>query len=103
MLLLAAVPDAPENYFNVKSILAQLDIEALEFTVSGDVKIRKYLIHKWVFQIYSLVMILVGKSPGKPKFGCPMCSAFTPYTEDGTLYKLSDLLDLHEVLKDFLI
>ena len=48
-------------------------------------------------------MILVGKSHGKPKFGCPMCSAFTPYIEDGTLYKLSDLLDLHEVLKDFLI
>ena len=42
-------------------------------------------------------MILVGKSPGKPKFGCPMCSACTPYTDDGSLYTISDLLALHQV------
>ena len=40
LLLLAVVPDAPENYFNVKAILTQLDIEVLEFTVSADLKMR---------------------------------------------------------------
>ena len=37
-------------------------------------------------------MILCGKSSGKPKFGCPYCSASTPYLDDGTLYTLADLL-----------
>ena len=32
-----------------------------------------------------------------PKFGCHMCSASTPYKENGTLYMLSDLLELHQV------
>ena len=35
------VPESPENYFNVKVILEQLNIEALEFSVSADVKMRK--------------------------------------------------------------
>ena len=42
-------------------------------------------------------MILVGKSLGSPKFGCPFCSACTPYLEDGELYTLADLLELNKV------
>ena len=42
-------------------------------------------------------MILCGKSMGKPKFGFPYCSASTPYTADGVLYTLADLVDLNEV------
>ena len=41
LLLLAAVPKTPENYNNVKAILDELNIEALEFTVSADVKMCK--------------------------------------------------------------
>ena len=41
LLLLAAVPKAHENYDNVKAILDELSIEALEFTVSADVKMCK--------------------------------------------------------------
>ena len=44
-----------------------------------------------------LVMILSGKSSGKPKYGCPFCSAKTPYTSDGQLYTLAGLLSLYEV------
>ena len=44
-------------------------------------------------------MILVGKSLGKPNFGCPFCSASTPYLTDGELYCLEDLLELHKVAK----
>ena len=43
-------------------------------------------------------MLLVGKSSGKPKYGCPFCSASVPYLEDGQLYTLGDLLHLHQVL-----
>ena len=44
-------------------------------------------------------MILAGKSGGKPKFGCPYCSSSTPYTTDGALYTLGQLLELHEVFQ----
>ena len=46
---------------------------------------------------FLLVMILAGKSGGKPKFGCPYCSSSIPYTTDGALYTLGRLLELHEV------
>ena len=42
LLLVGAVPAVPENYFNVKTILDQMDMEAIEFTVSADVKMRMY-------------------------------------------------------------
>ena len=45
----------------------------------------------------NLVMILTGKSAGKPNFGCPFCSASSPYLLDGELYCLRDLLELHQV------
>ena len=38
LLIVGAVPEAPENYFNVKAILDQVNIDALEFTVAADVK-----------------------------------------------------------------
>ena len=34
LIVLGAVADVPENYFNVKVMLDQLNIEALEFTMS---------------------------------------------------------------------
>ena len=42
LLVVGAVPFAAENYFNVKAILDQVAIEALEFTVAADVKMCKY-------------------------------------------------------------
>ena len=42
MLVIGAVPDIPENYPNVKLILNELNIEAIEFTMSLDIKMRKY-------------------------------------------------------------
>ena len=50
---------------------------------------------------FLLVLILTGKSGGKPKFGCPFCSACTPYMQDGELYSLGDLLELHQVFHFF--
>ena len=41
-------------------------------------------------------MILTGKSPGKPSHGCPR----TPHSENGDLYKLGDLISLHQVSQD---
>ena len=43
LIVLAAVADVPENYFNVKVILEQLNIEALEFTMAADIKMCKFL------------------------------------------------------------
>ena len=41
--VLGAVADVPENYHNIKMILSQLNIEALQFTVSADFKMCKFL------------------------------------------------------------
>ena len=43
LLVLGAVADVPDNYPNVKVILDQLNIEALQFTVAADVKMCKFL------------------------------------------------------------
>ena len=42
LIVLGAVADVPENYFNVKVMLDQLNIEALEFTMSADIKMCKF-------------------------------------------------------------
>ena len=43
-LVLSAIPDVPENYKNVEKILQELNMEAIEFTMSVDVKMRKFVI-----------------------------------------------------------
>ena len=40
MMVLGAVPNIPENYPNVKLILDELNMEAIEFTMSLDIKMR---------------------------------------------------------------
>ena len=98
LIVIGAVADVQENYANVKVILDQLNIEALEFTMTADIKMCKFSYNYYNFVIISfLVMILTGKSPGKPSHGCPFCSARTPYLENGDLYKLGDLISLHQV------
>ena len=52
LLLIGAVPSVPENYFNVKTILDQLNMEAVEFTVSADVKMRMFCF--FIFHLYSI-------------------------------------------------
>ena len=41
LLLLAAVPSVPENYFNVKKILDNLNLEVVEFNTEADMKLCK--------------------------------------------------------------
>ena len=41
LFIIGTLPEAPENHFNVKSMLDKVDIETVEFTVSADVKMRK--------------------------------------------------------------
>ena len=42
LIVIGAVAEVPENYANVKVILDQLNIEALEFTMAADIKMCKY-------------------------------------------------------------
>ena len=41
LLVVGAVPNAAENYFNVKAMLDKVDMETLEFTVAADIKMCK--------------------------------------------------------------
>ena len=62
-----------------------------------DLSSNPLLKYELILDKNNLVMTLVGKSGGKPKHGCPFCSASTPYSEKGHLYTLGDLLELHQV------
>ena len=119
LFLLAVVPEVPETYFNVKAILSSLNLEVIEFTAAADIKMCKcfYLFINWSEQknvlqylimsilvyksitILVIVLILIGKPGGKPAYGCPFCSARTPYKQGGKLYCLGDLLELHQVIR----
>ena len=81
LILLGLVLNCPENHHNISVIMRELGLISLEFVKSVDIK---------------LVMILVGKSAGKPKYGCPFCSSAQPFKEKGKLYTLSRLVELNE-------
>ena len=53
MMVLGAVPQVPENYLNVKMIIEQLNLEAIEFTLSVDIKMHKVFIY--LITIYSVI------------------------------------------------
>ena len=44
LLLLSVYPEVPEVHDNLKKILEDLNIEAIDFLVSADIKMRKLLI-----------------------------------------------------------
>ena len=60
LLLIAVVPGVPENHFNVKTILDQVNMEAIEFTVAADVKMCKY--HLYNILNYTLLSFSVTKN-----------------------------------------
>jgi hypothetical protein len=45
LLVLGIVPQVPENHANMETLLEQLNMEAVEFSVSADVKMCKYLVY----------------------------------------------------------
>ena len=80
-LLLGIVPGIQELHSNVQKILKLLEIEGLEFSYSSDIK---------------MLYTLVGKScSGSMKHGCPFCNSPQPYTAEGVLYRLGELLRHH--------
>ena len=82
LLVLGIIPEVPENHPNMETLLGELKMEAIEFSVSTDIK---------------MLNCLVGKSSGQPKFGCPFCNTGSPYAlGDYELYSLGDLEDWHQ-------
>ena len=100
LLVLGIIPEVPENHPNMETLLGELSMEAVEFSVSADVKMCKYRKRILSTKIEYLILVncLVGKSSGQPKFGCPFCDSGVPYKlEEYELYTLGDLEDWHEV------
>ena len=60
MMVLGAVPQVPENYVNVKMIIEQLNLEAIEFTLSVDIKMRKFFYksnnYLFCYRLYEIAM-----------------------------------------------
>ena len=42
LLVLSVYPEVPEVHLNLKKILEELNIEAIDFLVSADIKMRKF-------------------------------------------------------------
>ena len=59
LMILAVVPKVSENHPNLQAISNELNMQAVEFSVSADVK---------------MLNCLAGKASGQPKFGCPFCN-----------------------------
>ena len=56
LILLAVYPNVPECHENISTILSDLGIEAIDFGITADLK---------------MLLILIGKPQGKPKFNSP--------------------------------
>ena len=54
-LIFGIVPRIQELHCNVKKILDLLDIEALEFSHSADIKMRKFLKSTFISQTYQYI------------------------------------------------
>ena len=83
--LLAVFPSLSETYDNVKLILDQMDIAAVEFIVAADIK---------------MLLMLIGKPEGKPKYNCPFCDGCAPFLEASSLYTFGDLFSWHQKYVD---
>ena len=83
LLMLSVAPSLLENWFKLSSMLNLLDMESLE-DATGDLK------------IYNL---LVGKSSGQPKYGCPYCVSGKPF--DLEPYNLLDLETIQQFNHDY--
>ena len=82
LLILAAFPGVPERYENLKDILDDLGVSAIEHSVSADIK---------------MLLLLIGKPTGKPKYNCPFCDGSAPFTDSYSLYTVGDCYEWHQV------
>ena len=78
LLILSIYPEVPEVHSNLKNILKELNIDAIDSLVSADIK---------------MLNLLCGKPEGKPHHACPFCNLGSPYTS--TEYQLNTIEDLY--------
>ena len=82
LMVLALMHEAPETYQTVKLMMKKLEIDNFPATITSDIK---------------MLLLLIGKCGGNLTHGCVFCSAAKPLTEQGDLYKLSDLHNHHQL------
>ena len=80
LMVLALLYDGPETYETVKMMMDKLDFDNVPASITSDIK---------------MLLLLIGKCGGNLTHGCVFCSAAKPLTEEGDLYRLIDLHNLH--------
>ena len=80
LMVLALLHDGPETYETVKILMEKLDFDSVPASITSDIK---------------MLLLLIGKCGGNLTHGCVFCSAAKPLTEEGDLYRLSDLQTQH--------
>ena len=82
LLILLAVPDIQELYSNLKILLQELRLEAMDFSVTSDLKI---------------VLLLLGKDSGSCRHACIYCEDGAPWSNPSKLNTLGSLQAWHEM------
>ena len=85
LMVLALLHDGPETYETVKILMEKLDFDSVPASITSDIK---------------MLLLLIGKCGGNLTHGCVFCSAAKPLTEEGDLYRLSDLQMQHLKFKE---
>ena len=83
-LILAIFPELSETHFNMNSLLKELKLESLDYSMSQDIK---------------MMLILVRKQPASSKHPCPYCESETPKllsAKNNTIRSLLNWLECFE-------
>ena len=79
-MIIALVPNIQESYVNVKHILEKVDISAIQFALSADIK---------------MYLTLIGKQSAGCTCNCPFCEGQSPWSEGCWLLTVGRLKQLH--------
>ena len=81
LLLLAATPEVPELYTNLKEIFKHIDLSSFDWTGSSDIK---------------MILIIIGKDQASCRHACPYCEDKAPWTSHSHLNTLGSLRAWHK-------
>jgi len=81
LLILLAVPAVQELYHNIKVLLNELKMDAIDHVLTSDLQ---------------MVLVMLGKDSGACRHACPYCEGCAPWTEASPMNTLGSLQDWHE-------
>ena len=99
LLILLAVPAVQELYHNIKVLLNELKLDAIDHVLTSDLMMGMEfcLLELKNVQLLLSVLVMLGKDSGACRHACPYCEGCAPWTEASPMNTLGSLQDWHEV------